>query len=117
MIETGEGDLTIKEWPFWDLFFMKLLRNIASVKYQWMVLLYIPVIYGMFHINEKTGAPWISDSVGLSALFGGFVTLALGRIIANTSLVEKNDPEDCGSAVTMRNISNVNSMYSFDTDK
>ena len=91
MIETGEGDLSIKEWAFWDLFFMKFFRNISSAKYQWLFLLYVPVIYGLFNLNEKTGEPWIEASAGLGALFGGFVTLALGRLIANTSLVEKNN--------------------------
>jgi hypothetical protein len=78
---------------FWTLWFQKILRNIASVKYQWLLLLYIPVIWGMFNIPEgsSTGEPWISASVGLTFLGGGFVTLATSRIIARTRLVESND--------------------------
>jgi hypothetical protein len=73
---------------FWDLFLQKCFRNVASVKYQWMLLLYVPVIWGMFHINEKTSQPWISAAVGLGFLGGGFITLATTRIIARTKLRE-----------------------------
>lgn len=78
---------------FWALWFQKILRNIASVKYQWLLLLYIPVIWGMFHIpaGSTSGEPWISATVGLSFLGGGFVTLATTRIIARTRLVESSD--------------------------
>ena len=79
---------------FWNLFLMKLFRNIASVKYQWMALLYIPVIYGMFTINEKTGNPWISATLGLGFLGGSFVTLATSRIITRTKLTENNNEFD-----------------------
>ena len=34
---------------FWDLWLQKMFRNLASVKYQWMLLIYLPVIWGMFH--------------------------------------------------------------------
>lgn len=78
---------------FWDLWLQKLFRNIASVKYQWLVILYVPVIYGMF--TYKPGItppePWISAALGLSFLGGGFITLALGRIVANSRLCEKPD--------------------------
>ena len=86
MIETGEGDLSVFNSSFWDLWIQKNLRNIASVKYQWMVWLYIPVIYGMFHEGLIKGQPWISATLGLGFLGGGFITLALGRLMANTSL-------------------------------
>lgn len=83
-----EEDLTIKEFKFWDLWLQKILRNIASVKFQWLLLLYIPIIYGMFTISPVTCLPWISPIEGLSFLGGGFVTLALGRIYAKTKLRE-----------------------------
>lgn len=73
---------------FWDLVLQKCVRNFASVKYQWMLMLYVPTIIGMFTIYEKTGEPWISAKLGLGFLGGGFVTLALGRIIAKTKLTE-----------------------------
>ena len=79
---------------FWDLVLMKLVRNIASVKYQWLTLLYIPTIYGMFNICEKTGLPWISDKVGLGFLGAGFITLATSRLVANTKLIEDNKDLD-----------------------
>jgi hypothetical protein len=73
---------------FWDLWIQKLFRNFASVKYQWLMLLYLPVVWGMFNINSLTDEPWISATLGLSFLGGGFVTLALGRIISRTRLTE-----------------------------
>ena len=75
---------------FWDLWIQKIFRNIASVKYQWMVLIYLPVIWGMFHLVPGTTLPWISDTVGLAFLGGGFITLATCRIIAKTKLTEDN---------------------------
>lgn len=77
---------------FWRLWFQKNLRNIASIKYQWLVFLYVPVIWGMFHVPEgsATGEPWISATIGISGLFGGFVILALGRMYARTKLTENN---------------------------
>lgn len=76
---------------FWDLFIMKIFRNIASVKYQWLLLLYIPTIWGMFNLNDKTGEPWVPAALGLGFLGGGFVTLATSRIITRTSLTESKD--------------------------
>lgn len=75
---------------FWSLWFQKNLRNIASIKYQWLVFIYLPVIWGMFNIPEgsTTEKPWISAAAGLGCLGGGFVTLALGRIYARTKLTE-----------------------------
>ena len=88
---------TIFGKSFWDLWLQKLFRNVASVKYQWLVFMYIPVIYGMLYKGlwftpTDGGAPqWVSaiDPVtGLSFLGGGFVTLATSRIIARTKLTE-----------------------------
>jgi asparagine N-glycosylation enzyme membrane subunit Stt3 len=85
-------ELSIFNRTFWDLWFQKMLRNIASVKYQWMVFLYIPVIYGMFSEGLKSGEAWISPTLGLGFLGGGFITLATSRIITRTKLTE--DTED-----------------------
>lgn len=86
MIETGEGDLSFWNGSFWDLWWQKMFRNIASVKYQWLFFLYVPTIYGMFNFKPGTTEPWISATLGLGFLGGGFVTLALGRLMANTKL-------------------------------
>ena len=94
MIDTGEGDLSVFNSSFWDLWIQKNLRNIASVKYQWMILLYIPVIYGMFNEGLVKGQPWISATLGLGFLGGGFITLALGRLMANTNL--KTEKQELG---------------------
>ena len=75
---------------FWDLWIQKIFRNLASVKYQWMVLMYLPVIWGMFHLSPITNKPWIGNVVGLTFLGGGFITLATCRIIAKTKLTENN---------------------------
>jgi len=83
--------LSIFNKSFWDLWFQKLFRNVASVKYQWLLFLYIPTIWGMYNINEKTGQPWVSATVGLSFLGGGFITLATSRLLANTKLTEKDE--------------------------
>lgn len=79
---------------FFRLLYQKLLRNLASVKYQWMLLLYIPVIWGMFNFMPGTTTPWISATIGLGFLGGGFVTLATTRIIARTKLTENNKEFD-----------------------
>ena len=79
---------------FWDLWLQKLLRNVASVKYQWLFFLYILVVYGIFDgvwVGEGESLRWvskISPIVGLSFLGGGFVTLAGTRLIAKTSLTD-----------------------------
>lgn len=86
--------ISIFDKTFWDLWFQKCLRNVASVKYQWLLFLYIPVIWGMFNLNEKTDEPWISATAGLAFLGGGFVTLATTRIIARTKLKEDNTDLD-----------------------
>lgn len=90
-----EKELTICNGTFWDMWVQKLLRNLASMKFQWLLLLYIPTIWGMFNtIPGKTPTePWISATVGLGFLGGGFVTLALGRIVARTKLTEPKNGE------------------------
>jgi hypothetical protein len=88
-------ELSIFDRTFWDLWIQKLLRNFASMKFQWLLFLYAPTVWGMFHIMPGTNEPWISASIGLGFLGGGFVTLALGRIYAKTKLRENgNDSHD-----------------------
>lgn len=88
-------DLSIYDRTFWDIWAQKLLRNVASMKFQWLLLLYIPTIWGMFHMipGKTPPEPWISSAIGLGFLGGGFVTLALGRMIAKTKLTEDEKEE------------------------
>jgi hypothetical protein len=76
---------------FWDLWLQKMFRNIASMKFQLLIILYIPIIWGMFHTIPNTNEPWISSVVGLGFLGGAYITLATGRLISQSSLVEKVD--------------------------
>ena len=79
---------------FWDLWVQKILRNVASMKFQWLLLLYIPTIYGMLFKtipNTTPPEPYISATVGLGFLGGGFITLATSRIIAKTKLKENGN--------------------------
>jgi len=86
MIDTGEGDISFFKASFWDLWFQKVFRNFASVKYQWMAILCAIITYGMFNFRPGTTEPWISATLGLGFLGGGFITLATSRILANTRL-------------------------------
>jgi len=81
-------ELSIFSKTFFDLWLMKLFRNVASMKFQWLLLLYIPTIWGMFNLipGTEVPTPWISAEVGLGFLGAGFVTLATSRIIARTKL-------------------------------
>ena len=54
------------------------------MKYQWLLLLYIPTVYGMF-------ISLISPALGLGFLGGGFITAMGLRIIAETKLNGHND--------------------------
>jgi len=103
------NDLSIFNRSFWDLWIQKLLRNIASVKYQWLAFLYVPVVWGMFHTNPADKTPWISSALGLGFLGGGFITLATSRMIVRTKLREDADdtskPYPRTEAVTEPNIS------------
>lgn len=75
---------------FWSLWAMKIFRNFASIKFQWLVLLYVPTIWGMFNFKPNTADPWISAFEGLTFLGGGFITLAASRVLARTKLTENN---------------------------
>jgi len=85
------------EWSaFWKLWVQKIFRNVASMKFQWLLLLYVPTIYGMFE-GKWISNIWVAKipaTLGLSFLGGGFVTLALGRIYSQTKLKEDIDPID-----------------------
>lgn len=82
--------ITIFGRSFWDLWFQKIFRNMASIKFQMLLLIYVPIIYGMFEGKWVNNA-WTSKipaTIGLGFLGGGYVTLALGRIYAKTRLKE-----------------------------
>jgi hypothetical protein len=85
---------------FWDLWLQKIFRNFASMKFQWMALLYIPVIYGMFDgkwVLVDEAVQWVSKinvTAGLGFLGAGFITLATSRILARTKLTESNEEFD-----------------------
>lgn len=83
--------LSIGGKEFWSLWFMKHLRNIASIKYQFMVVFFILIAYGMFNINECSNQPWISANSGLAFLGGGFITLSTIRIVSKTKLTEDGE--------------------------
>ncbi len=89
-----EDKITFFGKYFWDLWLMKIFRGFASVKYQWLALLYVPTIWGMFNIRAGTTEPWISATTGLGFLGAGFITLATSRIIAKTKLTESSNDKD-----------------------
>lgn len=78
---------------FWDLWFQKVFRNLASVKYQFMVAFFNIIVYGMFFAKDQSGNYIISPVEGLSFLAGGFLSLATTRIIMRTSLIEPKDDQ------------------------
>lgn len=94
----ADQDLSFFKKTFWDLWLQKVFRNIASMKFQWLAILYIPVVYGMFDgqwvkLADNT-VQWVSKvgvKEGLVFLGGGFVTLATSRIIARTSLTKDSN--------------------------
>lgn len=79
--------ITIFNRSFWDLWIQKIFRNIASVKYQFMVAFLVIVVAGMFYV-QIDGEPLISATLGLSFLGGGFISLASARIYIRTKLRE-----------------------------
>ena len=82
-----QNEISVFGRKFWDLWFMKHLRNTASIKYQFLTAFFILIAYGMFDIAPN-GAPWISSTIGLAFLSGGFITLSTARIISRTKLTE-----------------------------
>ncbi|RKZ10818.1 hypothetical protein DRQ25_01545 [Candidatus Fermentibacteria bacterium] len=81
--------LSVFDCTFWDLWIQKILRNVASMKFQWLLLLYVPIIYGMFTEGLTSGQPWITPTVGLGFLGGGFITLATSRILTRSRVTEE----------------------------
>ncbi len=92
------SSITVNTKLFWILWFTKIFKMFASMKFIWLMLLYIPMIYGMLIMGHWTkDGQWISKipaSIGCGLLGGGFVTLALGRIYAKTKLKEGKDEMD-----------------------
>lgn len=85
-----DNGLSIFGIKFWDLWFMKLLRIVSSMKFISMVLVYTPIVILMFSGSWVEGV-WVSKvstSVGVSAITGGLVTLILGRVYADTRLIQ-----------------------------
>ena len=114
------NDLSIVKGNFWDLWLQKILRNFASMKFQWMVILYVPTIWGMFNIKPGSdpAEPWISAALGLGFLGGGFITLATSRIVARTKLVEPKNGNGGVSvgATTPKRFDTDAPVPNFDTD-
>ena len=88
-----ENKISITKGNFWDLWGQKMFRNFASMKFQWLTILCVIVVYGMFTMRPGTDPqlPWISAELGLGFLGGGFITLATSRIIARTKLTEPSN--------------------------
>jgi len=84
-------DISIFGKNFWDLWIQKILRNLASIKIQFLIMFYVPIIWGMFHCPEGSKVPWISSEQGLGFLGGAFIVLATSRIIARTKLTEPSN--------------------------
>jgi len=112
--KTSQEKVTIFNGSFWDLWIQKLLRNIASVKYQFMVAFFVIVVAGMFYVKVD-GSPLISPSLGLSFLAGGFVTLATARIYIRTRLTEEENR--IYSRTRLMEEENDEQTKRFDTDK
>lgn len=73
---------------FWDLWAQKMLRNVASIKYQFMVAFFWVIVYGMYYKTGSDGEYLIGTVEGLGFLGGGFISLATARLAARTSLFE-----------------------------
>lgn len=86
-----EQKISIFNRTFIDLWAQKMMRNTASVKYQFMVAFFVVVVYGMFAYKDTDGSTFISAVEGLSFLSGGFITLVTSRLVIRTSLFEPKD--------------------------
>ena len=76
---------------FWDLWGQKILRNFASVKYQFMIAFFSVVTYGMFWADKIDGKPMLGMTEGLAFLSGGFITLVTSRVVMRSSLFPPSD--------------------------
>lgn len=83
--------ISIFDRSFWDLWAQKVLRNVASVKYQFMVAFFWLILHGMFIEKTTTGEPLIGVTVGLGFLSGGFITLVTSRLVIRTSLFDPKE--------------------------
>jgi hypothetical protein len=87
--------ITIFDRSFWDLWIQKIFRNLASMKCQFLWAFFWTVIYGMYIGTDKTGVNYISPTLGLGFLSGGFITLVTAKLAVKTSLFESpSDPLD-----------------------
>jgi len=89
--ESPYNKISILNRSFWDLWLQKIFRNIASVKYQFMVAFFWLVVYGMFVEKTAKGEPFISATVGLAFLGGGFISLVTSRLMMRSSLFESRE--------------------------
>ena len=89
-----EFNVSFFKLNFWDLWLQKIFRNFASMKFQLLIILYVPVVWGMFTIRTGTTEPWISAALGLGFLGGGYITLATSRFLAKTNLVDRADGKE-----------------------
>ena len=90
----SNNGLSVFNRSFWDLWLQKIFRNLASVKYQFMIAFFWLIVYGMFVGKDTDGSPYISTTAGLAFLAGGFITLVTSRIVIRTSLVEPKESGD-----------------------
>lgn len=86
--------ISIFDRSFWDLWLQKMLRNVASVKYQLLILYSSIITYGMFFRFDENGEPFISATVGLGFMGGGMISLITARLAARTSLFEPSEGHD-----------------------
>jgi len=86
--------LTIFGKSFWDMWVQKVLRNIASVKYQFMAAFFYLISHGMFVAKGTDGNFLISPTEGLAFLSAGFISLATSRIVMRTSLFEPRNSDE-----------------------
>jgi len=86
-------ELSVLKFKFWDLVIMKNIRNFSSMKYQLLLIMVAVVVYGMFNTIPGTTTTYISDTVGLPLLGGGFISLATARVVARTKLRDDTHSE------------------------
>lgn len=80
--------ISIFDRSFWDLWIQKIFRNMASIKYQFLIAFFLLIVYGMFFKKNADGTSFIGVTEGLAFLSGGFITLVTSRLLVRTSLFE-----------------------------
>ena len=88
-----DNGLSIFGIKFWDLWLMKLMRIVASMKFISMTMVYTPIVLLMFSGSWQDGV-WVSklsSEIGVAAITGGLVTLILGRVYADTRLKQNGN--------------------------